>query len=490
MPPMHLCATSPLPDTVERPDYTPEQHGVGIVHLGVGAFHRAHQAVYTDTVLGTQGGDWRILGVSLRNPDMRDRLAPQDYRYSVIERSAEETKLRVIGAVSSVLVAPENPGAVLDALSDPAIRIVSLTITEKGYLRDPATGSLKQDDPDIAHDLANPAAPRSMHGFVVEALHRRQAQGIAPFTLMSCDNLPENGAALRQVVVGFAELRDPALAAWIANTVPFPCTMVDRIVPAMTDDDLVTAADILGVEDAAPVSCEGFSQWVIEDKFCAGRPAWETAGVELVDDVAPYEEMKLRLLNGTHSPMAYLGYLAGYDYIHQTIADDGFRGFVRALMDQEITPTLTIPPGTDITAYKDQLIERYRNPSLRHRTWQIAMDGTQKLPQRLLNTIRDRIAADAPYPRLALAVAAWMRYVTGRDEAGGDIDVRDPMAARLRQIADLHQDSLDRYADTLMSVTEVFGSDLSANDAFRGEILTALKRLYAVGAQQAVASLS
>jgi fructuronate reductase len=454
---------------------------IGIVHIGLGAFHRAHQAVYTDDSLNRTPGPWGICGVSLRSPDTRDALAPQDCLYTVAVRDASGDHLRVVGSITGTLVAPEDPAAVLDRLTRPATRIVTITVTEKGYCHEPATGALNRQHPGIQHDLQNPGQPRTLSGFLVEALARRRQAGTPPFTVLSCDNLPDNGHVTAGILRQFAELRDPELGKWIADNVACPSSMVDRIVPATTDEDRETVARALGLTDAWPVMTEPFSQWVIEDNFPAGRPAWELEGAELVADVRPYELMKLRLLNGSHSCIAYLGYLAGHQTVSDAMADTVFVSFTRSLMDEEVTPTLNVPPGADLTRYKAALLERFANPALKHRTWQIAMDGSQKLPQRLLGTIRDRLATGQPFDRLALGVAAWMRYVGGVDEQGQPIDVRDPLADRLKTLPD---------AASLLGVREVFGDDLPNNPTFVAAVTEALDRLKAVGARNAVQSLT
>ena len=477
-----------LPSQVARPDYDRAAVTPGIVHLGVGAFHRAHQADYTDCVLGADTG-WGIVGASLRSADTRDALAPQDGLYTLAERSGEGETLRVIGALTQVLVTAGDPAARLDAMSDPRVRIVSLTVTEKGYCHDPATGELNEAHPDIVADLAAPQAPRSAPGLIVEALHRRRLAGVPPFTVMSCDNLPSNGRVAKRILDRLARLRDRDLGAFVAGELACPSTMVDRITPATTDEDRARIAAALGVVDAWPVITEPFTQWVIEDSFSAGRPGWEAAGAELVADVEPYELMKLRLLNGAHSTLAYLGYLAGYPTVAETMEDPAFAQLVRGLMDEEVTPTLHVPPGADLAAYKSALIERFRNPALKHRTWQICMDGSQKLPQRFLGTIRERLAAGAPIDRLALGVAGWIRYVTGTDETGAAIDVRDPLAARLREVADKAGPDAARLAPAMLAVEEVFGRELPADPRFREPVTAALAKLLAQGARKTVEDL-
>jgi len=472
---------TPLP--YDRATVTP-----GIVHLGIGAFHRAHMAVYVDDILA-QEPSWGIIGASLRRPDTKDALAPQDCLYTVAIRDAAGTKARVIGSILDVLDANSQRPELIVAMADPRIRIVSLTVTEKGYCHDPATGNLDARHPDIIADLANPAAPVSAPGLIVRALELRREAGNAPFTVMSCDNLPSNGKTVGRIVTQFARLRDPALADWIEANVAFPSTMVDRIVPATTDADRDTVRELTGTEDAWPIMTEPFTQWVIEDHFPQGRPAWETVGAQLVDEVEQFELMKLRMLNGSHSTMAYLGYLGGYQYVNEAIGDAGIRTLIHGLMTEEVMPTLPMPRA-ELEAYRDALLDRFANPALKHRTWQIAMDGSQKLPQRLLGTIRDRLAAGQGYTRLALGVAAWMRYVTGIDEQGGAIDVKDPHAGRLRTIADAAGRDAGKLADGLLAVSEIFGTDLPANAAFRAVVTVHLRSLFERGALETVKSVS
>ncbi len=479
-----------LPGQVRRPGYDRRAVTTGIVHLGLGAFHRAHQAAYTDAAIAAGDARWGILGASLRSPDTRDALAPQDGLYTLAVRSAEGEALQVIGALTGMLVAPEDPARLIAAMADPGVRVVSLTVTEKGYCHDPATGTLNEDHPDILHDLAHPERPRSAPGYVVAALARRRAAGIPPFTVLTCDNLPANGHTAGRVVARLAALRDPALGRFVEQEVAFPSTMVDRIVPATTDEDRARVASALGLADAWPVMTEPFTQWVIEDRFPQGRPDWAAQGAELVADVAPFETMKLRLLNGAHSSLAYLGYLAGRETVADAMALAPLATHVRRLMDEEATPTLSLPPGADVEGYKDRLVARFRNPALRHRTWQIAMDGSQKLPQRLLGTIRDRLAVGAPIPRLALGVAAWMRYVTGIDEAGRAIDVRDPLAVELRRRADEAGRDATRLARALMGVEAVFGPDLPRDPRFSAPVTRALEALLAHGVTRTLENLN
>lgn len=461
-----------------------------MVHLGPGAFFRAFGAVYTDETMEQTGGDWAIRAVSLRSPDIRDALMAQGCAFTSVTMAPEGRLHKVIESITDVLVGPENPGAVLDAMADPAVKIVSMTITEKGYCHNPATGELRSDHPDIAHDLTHPEAPRSAPGFIVHALARRKAAGTAPFTVLSCDNLPDNGHLTRRVVLAFAHAVDPALADWISEQGRFPATMVDRITPATTEDDIAAVAQATGHTDLACVMHEPFRQWVIEDDFVNGdRPAWDGAGAQFVSDVAAFETMKLRCLNGTHSTLAYLGYLAGHETISEAVADPAFGGLIDRLWREEIIPTVPQPEGEDLIAYTAALKQRYLNPAIRHRTWQIAMDGSQKLPQRLLGTVADNLAAGRDVPCLALAVAGWMRYVGGVDEKGAPIDVRDPLADRLKAICDSEPDDTARVA-ALLAVDDVFDPTLANNPAFRDALTKAYVTLSAQGARKAAAALA
>ncbi|MDO8881402.1 MAG: mannitol dehydrogenase family protein [Pseudotabrizicola sp.] len=408
---------------------------VGIVHLGLGAFFRAHGAVYIEEAMSASGGDWGILGVSLQSTTMRDQLTPQGGTYTALELGPDGETLRHVQSVQGVLVAREDPGAVLEAMADPGVKIVSLTVTEKGYCHEPSTGRLNLRHPDILHDLAT-ALPVSAPGFLVRALALRHARGLAAFTVLTCDNLPNNGQVVRGVVLDLARAIDPALADWIQAECRFPSTMVDRIVPATKPEDIARVAALIGAQDAAPVLHEPFRQWVVEDDFIGGlRPDLGAVGVQMVADVTEYEHMKLRMLNGTHSSLAYLGYLSGHETIADCMADPVLDRFVQSLWSREIIPALTPPEGVSLADYAGALHARYANPSIRHRTWQIAMDGSQKLPQRILGTLETNLEAGRPCPGLMLAVAAWMIYVRGTDLTGAPIEVKDPLAPRLREAA-------------------------------------------------------
>lgn len=458
------------------------------MHLGVGAFCRAHLAAYVDEVLRNDPS-WGIVGASLRRSVTRDALAPQDFLYTLAIRDGSGTSSRVIGSIIRILDAATQRRDLLAAMVDPRVRIVSLTVTEKGYCHDPATGELDPHHPYVLHDLAHPEAPVTMPGLVVRALELRRTAGMAPFTVLCCDNLPENGRTTARIVTGFARLRDNGLADYIAAEVAFPSTMVDRIVPATTEADRKLILDTTGMDDAWPVVTEPFTQWVIEDRFPRGRPALEMVGAELVADVRPFELMKLRMLNGSHSTIAYLGYLGGYEHVNEAMADPSLRTLIYEFMTDEVMSTL--PGGLrDLAAYRDALLERFGNPALRHRTWQIAMDGSQKLPQRLLGTIRERLALGLPVRRAALGVAAWMRYVTGVDERGNTIDVRDPFASRLQSISKLSEGRPDRLVDGMLGIAEIFGEDLPRHGCFRAELVGHLAMLLRRGALETTRSVN
>ena len=359
----------------------------------------------------------------------------------------------------------------------------ALTITEKGYCIDPATGALDTSNPRIIHDLQTPEEPHSAPGILVEALKRRRERGLTPFTVLSCDNIPDNGHVVKNAVLGMAEKRSPELAGWIKEHVSFPGTMVDRIVPAATDESLVEISQHLGVNDPCAISCEPFIQWVVEDNFVAGRPAWEVAGVQMVNDVLPWEEMKLRMLNGSHSFLAYLGYLSGFAHISDCMQDRAFRHAARTLMLDEQAPTLQIK-DVDLTQYADKLIARFANPALKHKTWQIAMDGSQKLPQRMLAGIRIHLGRETDWSLLALGVAGWMRYVSGVDDAGNAIDVRDPLSDKIREL--VAGSSSEQRVTALLSLREVFGDDLPDNPHFVQAIEQAWQQIVQFGAHQAL----
>ena len=482
---MKTIASTSLPARVQQPRYDRQQLRSRIVHFGFGAFHRAHQALLTNRVLNEKGGDWGICEISLFSGDvLMSQLRAQDHLFTVLEKGAEGNQAIVVGAVHECLNAKlDSLAAIIEKFCEPQVAIVSLTITEKGYCIDPATGKLDMHNTRILHDLENPTEPHSAPGILVESLHRRRERGLPPFTVLSCDNIPDNGHVVKNAVLGMAQKRSAELAGWIDAHVSFPGTMVDRIVPAATETSLAEITQELGVEDPCAISCEPFIQWVVEDNFVAGRPEWEAAGVQMVKDVLPWEQMKLRMLNGSHSFLAYLGYLAGYAHINECMEDASFREAARRVMLNEQAPTLRIT-DVDLTAYADSLIDRFANPALQHRTWQIAMDGSQKLPQRMLDGIRVHLERKSAWPLLALGVAGWIRYVSGTDERGDAIDVRDPLSDKIQSL--VKASSEVERVNALLTLSEVFGQDLPHNSVFVDAVNEAYQRLTRDGARQAV----
>ena len=493
-----------LPAGVAGPGYDRSALGIGIVHLGLGAFARAHLAAVNDAALRASAApEWGICGVSLRQADTRDALGPQDGLYTLALRDAEgdgapRQRLAVIGCVLETRVAPEDPQAVLARIASPGTRIVSVTVTEKGYCHDPASGRLNLAHPDIAHDLSYPDAPRSAIGFLARGLQRRRAAGLGPVTVMSLDNLPANGRLLRGLVLAFAEEVDAGLADWIAAACAFPCSMVDRIVPRTTDADRREIAAALGVRDAWPVVAEPYLEWVVEDRFAAGRPDWTAGGARFVSDAAPFETLKLRMVNGAHSALAYLSVMAGWATVDAAMAQPGMPGFLDALMRTEIEPTLSALPGLDLAQYRQGLLRRFANPALRHQTRQIAMDGSQKMPQRLLDTVRDRLAADRPIPGLALAVAGWLHFLRGVDEAGRRYEIQDPLAEALaRRHAQAEQaaraagdgpEAMRAWAGEMTGLAAVFG-DLGQEPRFVQAVAQAAQSLRSLGVAGALAAI-
>ena len=476
-----------LPAEVAVPGYDRAQVKTGVVHLGIGAFHRAHQAVVFDDAI--KGGDlrWGVLGASLRSPGVRDQLNPQDGLYTLVVRDGSDEHLRVIGAGRGVLVGPENPAALVAAMADADVQIITLTVTEKGYRLDPATGDLLLDDPEVAADLADIAAPRTAPAFIVAALQARKAAGLKPFTVISCDNIPHNGRRIRAGVIAMARHIDPALADWIEAEGAFPQTMIDRIVPATIPEDIEKLRARLGVEDQGMVKAEPFTQWVIEDWFAGERPDFASLGVQLTDAVEPWEDAKLRLLNGAHSAVAYLGALSGHEHVHEAVAVPAFRAYVEALWDEAQT-TLNPPPGLDISAYRAELMARFSNAALMHRTRQIAMDGSQKLPQRLLAGAAERLAAGQGIEAIALCVAAWMKWQSGVTESGESFVVDDPLAAKTAILL-AGADNDQARVSALLTLSAVFPPALAADDRFAVAVTGAYLSLSRNGAIQAAAQV-
>lgn len=472
-----LTSTTNLPASVAVPAYSREHLASGIVHIGTGAFHKAHQAVYTDAAMAASGGDWMITGVSLRSADVADAMNPQDGLYTLLTRGADGVSARVIGSIAKVLVAPRERTAVLDALAAPETKIVSLTITEKGYGIDPSTGGLDRAHPSIAPDLADPARPSGAVGFIVEALRLRRQRGLRPFTVLCCDNLPHNGRVLRRLVLDFATACDADLARHIETDVAFPSTMVDRITPASTDTTFADARRLLGCIDLAAVETEPFTQWVIEDDFPDGRPAWEAGGAIFATDVAPYEKMKLRMLNGAHSMLAYAGFLAGHVHVRDVMGDAALAGLVARHMTAAAA-TLDPVPGVDLQRYAADLLARFANPAMAHQTWQIAMDGTQKLPQRLIEPAMEALRRGQSLDAYAFAVAAWMRYCLGMKESGETYALRDPREAEIGALLGDADGDAATIVDQLLGLPGLFPAELSGaagwNAAVRRRLETML----------------
>ena len=446
-----------LPADVARPRYARASVQTGIVHLGLGAFHRAHQAAFTDDCLNAGETGWGIAAASLRSPDTRDALAPQDGLYTLALRQNADQALRVIGAITQTFVAPEDPGALLAVMADPAVRIVTLTVTEKGYTANIADGDLRLDDPGVQHDLAHPHSPQTTLGFVAQALAMRRAAGIKPFTLLSCDNLPDNGHFLHNVLAQFAASRDADFGRYVTEEVACPSCTVDRIVPATTDADRDMIAARLGMRDACPVMAEPYFQWVIEDRFPTGRPEWERSGVVFATGIGPYEAMKLRLLNGAHSTIAAMGRVSGHATVAGAFGNPIIRAFIAAYW-AEVAPT--IAPGTDVADYTARLLTRFDNTALHHKAAQIATDASLKVPQRIVAPLRDLVAMGRPTPMLCFALAAWIRSCQGMDEAGGAMPMSDP---QLQGWSDLPGAGVP-VADTVrayLGLSSVFGLGLS-----------------------------
>ncbi|PWY75386.1 mannitol-1-phosphate/altronate dehydrogenase [Aspergillus heteromorphus CBS 117.55] len=451
----------------------------GIVHVGVGGFHRAHLAVYVDQLMQHHGvTDYAICGVGLQPFDvgMRDALAGQDHLYTVIERSAQGSCANVVGSINSYLFAPDDREAVVAKMAHPDTHIVSLTITESGYYYNENTHELQANHPDIQADLHpdNAHAPRTTFGFLYAALARRHQQGLNPFTVMSCDNMQKNGAITRHMLESFARLRDPAVARWISERGHFPNAMVDRITPQTSPADKAALADDFHLLDAWPIVTEPFSQWVIEDCFSDGRPPFEKVGVQIVKnvhDVEQFEMHKLRLLNGSHSALGYPGQLAGFAYVHEVMADPLFGKFVWQMMQDEVKPLLPHIPGVDLDVYCRTLIERFSNPTIMDQLPRICLNASGKIPQFIMPSIAEAIATTRPFRRLCFVAAAWFRYVNGVDDNGNAFVVDDPMRDELQ--AKARAGGTD--PSSLLSIKSLFGDDLRGDKRFLQEITAAME---------------
>jgi len=477
-----------LPAAVLTPDYDRGAVTPGIVHIGVGNFHRAHEALVIDRLLAAgHATDWGIRGVALLPSDesLARRMQEQGGLYTLVEKSADGTwHFRVVGSILDVLFAPDGIESVLDAMVDPRIRIVTLTITEGGYNVDRLTGEFIPDTPAVAADLVDDAMPSSVFGVVMEALRRRRSLGVAPFTVLSCDNIQHNGDVARRMFTAFAELKDPEFAEWMREQVSFPNSMVDRITPVTAPADVEAVSEVLGVRDECPVVCEPFFQWVVEDAFATGRPEWERAGVQVTSDVTPYEKMKLRLLNASHQGLCYFSHLAGYEYVHDALTWPELRVLLRRFMDEEQTPTLDPVPGVDLDAYKSELIDRFSNPQVHDTVARLCAESSDRIPKWLLPAVRDRLAADGSVRMSAAIVASWARYAEGIDEQGRAIPVVDPLRDELVPLAQGQRTEPTAFIDN----TRLFG-DLAADRRFREPYLAALSRLHRDGSRATVAWL-
>lgn len=465
--------------TYDRAALTP-----AVVHFSVGGFHRAHQLLYFDEVAERRiSTGWGVVGVGLHSRTMKDALAPQDHLYTVVERSPDGERARVVGVMVDYHFAPDDPARVLDLLTDERTRMVSLTITGSGYRLCPSTGAFDDDDVDIRADLRCPDRPRTVFGYIVEALDRRRRAGLPPFTVVSCDNMHRNGDAARDAVVGFARLRDEVLARWIADRVAFPSSMVDRITPHTSAGERAAVARRYGVDDRWPVITEPFSQWIIEDTFCNGRPPLDEVGVRFVPDVADYELMKTRLLNASHCALGYLGSLAGLRTLDEVMAEPVFAHYVERLMDVEVTPLLPPPDGIDLEDYKRSLLQRFANPAISDGLPRLCRRGSTKMPHHLLPSLQEALTQGRPHRLLTLAVAGWLQYLRGTDEHGAPLIPDDPLAERLQALA--------RAGGTdprpVLGLRSVFG-DLADDGGFVAELQEALERLQRDGVRTTLAA--
>ncbi len=471
------AALSDLPAEVGTPAYDRSALSPGILHVGVGNFHRAHMAVYLDRLFATgHSHDWGLVGAGVRPGDaaMRDRLAAQDWLSTVVELDPAGLSARVTGAMIDFVEV--DAAKTVARMADPAIRILSLTITEGGYYVDARTGGFDGAHPDMAADAQAPRAPRSVFGMIIAALRQRRDAGHAPFTVLSCDNLPENGHVARQTVVGLARLSDPEFADWVAQTVAFPNSMVDCITPATSERERAMVRDRFGIIDAAPVVCEPFRQWVLEDTFPEGRPALETVGAEFVQNVAPYELMKLRILNGGHAAIAYPSALLGHEFVHDAMADPRIRAWLTAIETREFMPSLEPISGVSYEAYFDKILERFSNPEIGDTVQRLCLDGSNRQPKFVLPVLNEALADNTAFQGLALEVALWCRYCAGTDDAGQPMLVNDDNAAMLTRLAL----EARKTPSAFLSNEAVFGS-LADSDAFQTAFAAWLDHLWTDG---------
>ena len=478
------AALAKLPAGVVVPNYASADLKAGMVHIGVGNFHRAHQAVYLDDLFRSgHDRDWAIIGVGVRATDaaMRENLGQQDWLTTVVEQEAGATHVRVTGAMTDFLP-PGDTAAVLEVLARPEIRIVSLTITEGGYYISPATQKFDAAHPDIVADARNIHAPTSAFGLIVAGLMRRRAAGLAPFAVMSCDNIPGNGHVTQNAVVGLAELVDPALARWIKTEVAFPNSMVDRITPATSDRERRMLKDEFGIEDASPVFCEEFRQWVMEDHFPAGRPALERVGVQFTADVAPFELMKIRILNGGHATIGYPAALLDIHFVHEAMEDKQIRAYLEKLTREEIIPAVPPPPGVDLEDYRCLIERRFSNPKIGDTNSRLCLDGSNRQPKFILPTVADRLAAGQSFKGLALVSALWCRYCAGATESGQAIAPNDPNWASLQVAAK----SARQEPKAFLAMRDIFGG-LADDSRYSKAFTDALGMLWSKGVRATLA---
>ena len=478
---LNTANLSKLDPKIQVPQYDRQKVGRAIMHVGVGGFHRAHQALYTDDLLN-QGEDsqWGFCGVGLLKHDARIRevMQSQDCLYTLVERSLAGDTARIIGSIVNFSFAPDDSQKVIEQMASPTTRILSLTITEGGYYIS-STGELDAQHPDLQRDLANPHEPSCAFGYILEALDRRRIRGLAPFTVMSCDNIQSNGEVAKKMLMAFAELRDPQLKNWMAENCLFPNSMVDRITPATTDEHRNLVKEKFGIDDGWPVMTESFKQWVIEDHFVQGRPKWELVGAQMTSDVLPYEKMKLRLLNASHQALCYIGMLLGYQLVHETMEDPDIRRLVEKMMDDEVTPILSEVPGVDLTEYKKTLIERFANPAIRDQLSRIGIYGSSGIPKFVLPTVEEQLKRGGATKLLSFTVASWFRYLGGLDESGKEMPMLDPMAPKLRERAK----AAGKDARQLLGMREVFSEELANAPAFAKQVSDMLNSFYADGAR-------
>jgi len=471
---------SRLNGEIRRPSYDRGLLRQSTVHIGVGGFHRAHQAVYLDDLLHLHDtGRWGECGIGIlkRDARMRDALQGQDHLYTLVIRSTEQPSARIIGSIVDYLYGPEQRETAIEKMAAADTRIVSLTITEGGYFIDEGTREFTPEHPDIQHDVQNPRQPVSSLGYIAEALDRRRRRGLPPFTVMSCDNLQGNGHVVKNVLLAFAGLRDVSLQQWIAQHVTFPNSMVDRITPVTTADDIAFVSSRFGVEDAWPVVTEPFMQWVIEDEFCNGRPQWEKVGAQIVSDVVPYELMKMRLLNAGHLAMAYLGAVAGYGYVHEIMQDGLFLAFVKTFME-EVTPVVPKIPGVSVKGYKRILVERFSNPTIKDQVTRICSEGSAKIPKWILPSITELLAKGCPIELPCLVIASWIHYFkVNTDECGRGLTIIDARSQELTQIAK----SIGTDPRPVLAIASIFGPALAGNAVFAVKVQQALQALSTLG---------